>query len=374
MVKIVIGDILKSNAQTIMNTVNCVGIMGRGIALEFKKRFPLMYKDYVKHCEDNLIKRGKPYLFKRLMYPWIINFPTKDHWRSVSRLEDIDKGLQYLQAHYKEWGITSLAIPPLGCGQGQLDWRVVGPIIYKNIKELDIPVELYAPYGTPSEELQPSFLDKIAKRGIPLHKSVYPKISPAWASIVEILRRIEEEPFHPPVGRTIFQKIAYFATVTGIPTSLHYQRGSYGPYTFALKKQITTLVYNDLIREERRGQMFSVHVGPAFDKIKKEYKKHIDMWISNIDKVSDLIMRMDTKQAEIAATVHFVAQELKRNCKMQPSEKDVLNAVMQWKQRRRPPLNEKEVAMTVRNLNMLDWISARASDDLPIKEAEFFHI
>ena len=81
--KILVGDILKSNAQTIVNTVNCVGIMGKGIALEFKNRFPDMFKDYVKRCERNEVRLGEPYLYKTLFGPQIVNFPTKEHWKSA---------------------------------------------------------------------------------------------------------------------------------------------------------------------------------------------------------------------------------------------------------------------------------------------------
>ncbi|MGQ9779784.1 MAG: macro domain-containing protein, partial [Bacillota bacterium] len=146
MVRILVGDLFASKAQTLVNTVNCVGVMGKGVALEFKKRFPKMYEDYVRRCKAGLVKLGKPYLYRNLTGPWILNFPTKDHWRSVSRLSDIVQGLEYLVKHYKEWGITSLAVPPLGCGQGQLEWRVVGPTLYRYLNAMDIPVELYAPY------------------------------------------------------------------------------------------------------------------------------------------------------------------------------------------------------------------------------------
>ena len=154
MIKVLIGDLFTSKAQTLVNTVNCIGIMGKGIALEFKKRFPDMFKDYEERCKRKEVKLGKPYLYRRLMLPWILNFPTKGHWRSVTKLADLERGLEYLLAHYKEWGITSLAVPPLGCGEGQLEWRVVGPTLYRYLSRMDIPVELYAPYGTPHEELQ----------------------------------------------------------------------------------------------------------------------------------------------------------------------------------------------------------------------------
>ena len=371
MIKVIIGDMFESSAQTIVNTVNCIGIMGKGVALEFKKRFPDMFEDYVRRCEAHQVQLGKPYLFKRLVNPWILNFPTKEHWRSVSRLQDIVEGLNYLKAQYKEWGITSLAVPPLGCGQGQLEWRVVGPTLYRHLKELDIPVELYAPFGTPHEELNPAFLDTKKEQvgSMPSPE----RISPAWVAVVEILRKIEEEPFHWPVGRTTFQKIAYFATESGIPTGLKYQRGSFGPYAPELKQRITSLVNNGIIREEQRGRMFAIHVGDTFNDARKAYAEQIKQWNTAIDKIADLFMRMNTEQAEVAATVHFAAQELKKTGTT-PSEKEVLGAVMKWKQKRRPPLDEKTVALTLRYLNMLSWIGATASADLPITEQEILHV
>src|SRR3990172_11361013 len=158
--KILVGDILQSKAQTLINRVNCVGVMGKGIALEFKKRFTEMFEDYVERCERHEVKLGVPYLYKTLLPPQIINFPTKNHWKSFSRLSDIERGLQHLLSHYKQWGVTSLAIPPLGCGNGQLEWKAVGPLIYRYARQMDIPVEMYAPYGTSPRELTPQFLEK----------------------------------------------------------------------------------------------------------------------------------------------------------------------------------------------------------------------
>ena len=167
--KVLVGDILQSKAQTLINTVNCVGIMGKGIALEFKKRFPEMFDDYFKKCERKEVKPGVPYLFRTPLPPQVINFPTKDHWKSVSRIEDIERGLQHLLRYYKEWGITSLAIPPLGWGNGQLEWRAVGPLIYKYAKQMDMSVELYAPYGASPGDLTIEFLSSTAPAAS-LHK------------------------------------------------------------------------------------------------------------------------------------------------------------------------------------------------------------
>ena len=220
--RILVGDILKSKAQTLINTVNCVGVMGKGIALEFKNRFPDMYDDYVQRCQQGEVKPGVPYFYKTLFPPQIINFPTKDHWKSISKLSDIEHGLKHLFEHYREWGVASLAIPPLGCGNGQLEWRVVGPLIYRFVKDMAIPVEMYAPYGTHPKELTVEFLAQGADRHAePAIKNGQSALNPAWVGLVEILSRIEQQPYHWPVGRTLFQKIAYVATNEGLPTGLH---------------------------------------------------------------------------------------------------------------------------------------------------------
>src|SRR5262245_30912204 len=97
------GDLFSSSAQTWVNTVNTVGVMGKGIALGFKRRFPEMFEDYAERCRRKEVKLGTPYLFRRQQLPWVVNFPTKGHWRTVTRLIDIVAGLDYLEAHFREW-------------------------------------------------------------------------------------------------------------------------------------------------------------------------------------------------------------------------------------------------------------------------------
>ncbi len=368
MVKALIGDLFESEAQTIVNTVNCVGVMGKGVALGFRTRFSDMYYDYVARCNAGKVRLGEPYLYRRLIPPWILNFPTKEHWRSVARLQDIVRGLRYLKEHYKEWGITSLAVPPLGCGEGQLEWRVVGPTLYRHLSELEIPVELYAPYGTPQAEMESTFLSEPASLAVASAGAGPFRIKPEWIALVEILARIESEPYHWPVGRTTFQKIAYFATEAGLRTGLTHSRGSFGPYSSDLKARITQLVNNGLIGEERLGNMFAVKTGPTFADARQAYQKNLKEIEPIIERVADLFLRLKTKQAEVAATVRFAAESLAKTSHEQPSERQVLSYVMQWKQKRRPPLDESEVAKTIRNLAALGWLSVKPSADLPLPE------
>ncbi|NQS98575.1 MAG: macro domain-containing protein [candidate division Zixibacteria bacterium] len=366
--KILIGNIIDSPAQTLINTVNCVGVMGKGIALEFKKQFPDMYKDYEMRCQRGDVKLGEPYLYKSLLPPWILNFPTKDHWRSISNWDDIREGLEYLQNKYERWGITSLAVPPLGMGSGKLEWIKIGPFIYRYLNRLDIPVELYAPYGTPQEQLQIEFLEQ----EIQIEKSmmITEEHLPAFIAVIEILRRIYSNRYHHhhSIGRTKLQKIAYIATVIGLVTGLQFQKRSYGPYSAELNNKLTSLVNSGLLIEQKRirGYRFVYKIGSQFEESKMKYQAQLTEWDPIIEKTVDLFMRLDTRQSEIVATIIYSYHDLPRNNKNKPSELDVLNYVKGWKIRRRPPLDESEIADNIRNLAILGWLNVEYSPELPV--------
>jgi O-acetyl-ADP-ribose deacetylase (regulator of RNase III) len=136
------NSIFESKDQTIVNTVNIAGVMGKGLALEFKKRFPDMYKDYREKFENGELDVGKSLLYKKT-HKWILNFPTKKHWRGKSKLEYLEKGLAEFVRMYREWGIESISFPQLGCKNGGLDWSDVQPLMEKYLAEVDIPVTIY---------------------------------------------------------------------------------------------------------------------------------------------------------------------------------------------------------------------------------------
>lgn len=145
MVTFVNGNIFKSPAQVLTNAVNCVGVMSKGIALEFKNRYPKMFDDYKDKCERDLVKPGQPYLWEDDSVQ-ILNFPTKRNWRDHSLLQDIEDGLKYLAINYERMGIQSLAMPALGCGLGGLRWPEVQPLIMKHLGTIpDLDVYVYEP-------------------------------------------------------------------------------------------------------------------------------------------------------------------------------------------------------------------------------------
>ena len=145
MIKIKTGNIFETECSTIVNAVNCVGVMGKGIALEFKKRYPDMFNEYVKLCRDGQVEPNKPYVYFDKSGIKILNFPTKNHWRTKSKLSYIVDGLDWFVENYLGYGIESIAFPALGCGNGGLSWKEVYSTMNEKLKPLPIYIEIYSP-------------------------------------------------------------------------------------------------------------------------------------------------------------------------------------------------------------------------------------
>ena len=152
--KLTEGNILNADAQALVNTVNTVGVMGKGIALQFKKAFPEMFEEYEAACKAKELQPGQMHVFDRgqIFNPrYVINFPTKRHWKGKSKIADIEAGLDALVEELTARGIKSVAIPPLGCGHGGLDWDEVRPLIERAMDRVPgVEALIYIPKGIPS--------------------------------------------------------------------------------------------------------------------------------------------------------------------------------------------------------------------------------
>lgn len=134
------GTVFNTPAKTMVNTVNCKGIMGAGLALEFRLRYPTMYEDYVKKCNENKLSIGRPNIFKINENLWVLNFPTKHHWKDKSKLQYIEDGLAYFREHYSKIDIKTVAFPKLGTSNGGLDWKDVQILMENYLSDIDIDV------------------------------------------------------------------------------------------------------------------------------------------------------------------------------------------------------------------------------------------
>ena len=364
--KAVIGDMFVSDAQTLVNTVNCVGVMGKGVALKFKQLFPEMFDDYVHRCLRKAVKLGEPYIYVDKSGVNIINFPTKDHWRSASRVSDIEQGLTYLADHVQAWGITSIAMPPLGCGNGGLEWTEVGPLIYRKLHELSIDVEVFAPYGTPSTELKTDFLAAPAQLSLEGKGRRHEKMNPSWVTLVEVLKELESQPYAPPVGRTIFQKICYVVTELGVATGFEFGKGSFGPFSADVKPALQDFANRNWLQEKPLGRMVALSVGEQFERERSRYLPDIERHRKTIDKTVDLFSRIkNTEQAEEVLTVLYASRQVKKGDRSADiEEQQIYDYIIEWKKAWDTPEKRAAIASAVRNLALLGWVRVRASESM----------
>lgn len=152
MITVIKGSLLDSRAQVLVNPVNCVGVMGKGLALEFSKRWPRMFTDYTVRCSQKQLRLGEPYIW-RGDGTWIMNFPTKRHWREASPISAVSDGLKWIVQHWPEEGIRSLAMPMLGCGNGGLPVMDVAQEIVRHLGRIPLQTYLYMSPGCTEDEL-----------------------------------------------------------------------------------------------------------------------------------------------------------------------------------------------------------------------------
>ncbi|KEQ19355.1 type II toxin-antitoxin system antitoxin DNA ADP-ribosyl glycohydrolase DarG [Endozoicomonas numazuensis] len=219
MIKLTQGNLLRANAEALVNTVNCVGYMGKGIALQFKKAFPENFTAYHQACKKQLVVPGSMFVYEygdMIQRRVIINFPTKRHWRNPSRMEDVESGLLALVEEVKARNIKSIAIPPLGCGLGGLNWSEVKPRIEAAFSELpDVEVLLYEPKGAPAPKDQPVSTSK-------------PEMSHSQALMILLMARYHQ--FDYRLSLLEFHKLAYLLQEQGADLKLRYKAHHYGPY------------------------------------------------------------------------------------------------------------------------------------------------
>lgn len=230
------GDLLESNVEALVNTVNCVGVMGKGIALQFKRRYPEVFRTYKRACDAGAVRLGRVQILptEEMTGPkWVINFPTKGHWKARSRLADIEAGLQDLRRTLVQYDIGSVAIPPLGAGNGGLDWSLVRPLIESALGDLDLEVILFEPSGRSAYAVQ---------------GARYVRMTPARALLLRLVdlyaeERLDIEPWSEPhtASHLEIQKLMYFAEVFDPSLDLRFERGPYGPYSERVRHLIAEM-------------------------------------------------------------------------------------------------------------------------------------
>lgn len=338
------GDILNADVEALVNTVNCVGIMGRGIALQFKNMFPENFEAYAAACARDEVQPGKMFIFEtgHLTNPrFIINFPTKRHWRGKSRIEDIQAGLRSLVTEVRQRGIKSIAIPPLGSGLGGLEWSEVKPLILSAAEELpDVDVEIYEPRGAPDP--------KVMTRT----KNV-PNMTPGRASLVVLMERYLRGLLDPLITLLELHKLLYFMQVAGQPLNLPYRKALYGPYAENLR-HVLKAVEGHLVSgyadggdaPDKKLELVpgAVADAEAFLREDEETKRRFEM-------VADLVEGFETPYGlELLSTVHWVIAH-----EGATSADEAIKLTYAWGPRKKQ-FTQRQIALAFEVLTAKGWI------------------
>lgn len=338
------GDILKDDAEALVNTVNCVGVMGRGIALQFKNAFPENFKAYAKACKSGDVQPGRMFVFETgaLTPPrFIINFPTKRHWRGKSRVADIEAGLKALVEVLREKRIRSVAVPPLGSGLGGLDWSDVRRHIQSALQSLpDVSVRVYEPEGAPSSDTMK-------------HTREVPRMTAGRAALVELTHRYLGGLLDPFVTLLEVHKLMYFMQEAGEPLRLKFAQAPYGPYAENLRHVLRAI----------EGHLVSGYAdgGDAPDKQLNLVPGAVDDAAAfladheetraRFDKVAELVEGFESPAGlELLATVHWVmTHEAIR------SPDDVLARTYAWNPRKRQ-FTPRQIGIALNVLSRQGWV------------------
>ncbi|MDF2369931.1 MAG: macro domain-containing protein [Rhizobiaceae bacterium] len=336
------GDLFKKDVDALVNTVNCVGVMGRGVALQFKKVFPNNFKLYKAACDQGEMVPGRMFITERnaLSGPkYIINFPTKRHWRGKSRLEDIETGLVALRQDIIRLGIQSIAIPPLGSGLGGLNWADVRQRIEAALSDLDCDVIVFEPSETPDAKAM-------------ARTRAVPNMTPGRATLVTLLDRYLEGLLDPFVTLIEVHKLMYFMQEAGQPLRLQFKKHHYGPYAENLRHVLHAIEGHLISGYADGGDLPNkqIELVPGAVGDAKSIVEHDNETKARFDRVSELVSGFETPYGlELLASVHWlVVHEGIRD------PEKILHSLHSWNERKQR-FTPRQVHVAIERLAQTGW-------------------
>lgn len=343
------GNLLEADVEALVNTVNTEGVMGKGMALQFKKAFPEMFEEYRKACKAGEVMIGVMHVFRRnsLAGPrYIINFPTKKQWREPSRLEYIQAGLDALAEEIKKLNIQSIAIPPLGCGFGGLNWKDVYPLIEKNLNQFPgVCFQVYPPQDSPGAE-----------------KMVVRTQRPEMSQVRAIVLRILNQYCALGYELTLLEvhKLLYFLQESGESLRLRFKKEYYGPYADNLR-HVLNLFEGHFIQGFADGRNKPDTKITLLPEALDEAEKVLSMDGSpgaeskaRLVRVIDLIEGFESPYGmELLATVHWAS----RYDGTATDEETAVQSVHSWNDRKRRMMKPDHIRTAWRRLHNQGWIN-----------------
>jgi len=353
MIEFTSGNLLKAPAEALINTVNTEGVMGKGIAYQFKQAHPKMYEDYAQACKKGQVQLGRMHVYELghlLSGPkFIINFPTKGHWRARSRLRDVETGLQDLVRVVRELGIKSIAIPPLGCGNGGLNWNDVRPLIEGAFAAIPgVHAYVYPPEGAPSA----TDMARATTR---------PKMTSARAVLIALMDRYVKGLLEPFVTLLEVQKLLYFMQEAGEPLKLDFQQARYGPFATNLRFELARMEGHFITgfgdAEEKPGKVLELLEG-ANDQATNFLMPREDS-AKRMDRVALLIEGFeDSHGMELLSTVHWV---MVRDEQARSDLNAAIRGVHAWSGRKQELMTPEQIEAAWKRLVRGDWHFMSAS-------------
>lgn len=344
MIETAAGDILEADAEALVNTVNCVGAMGRGIALQFKHAYPDNFKEYAAACKRGDVQPGRMLVHDtgQLSPRWIVNFPTKRHWRGRSRLEDIRSGLEALVAEIADREIRSIAVPPLGSGLGGLDWPIVRDVIEDALAAVpDVRVLLYEPSADAARARAPQRTDPL-------------RMTAGRAALVGLVRRYLSGMTEPGISLLEIHKLMYFLQIAGEPLRLRYVKGHYGPYAENLRHVMRDIEGHLTSGFSGEGDSPSeqIELLPGASDRSRAFLSDHPAIAERSGRVAELVDGYETPYGlELLASVHWVmAKEGAR------TSDDVIDAVHNWSQAKQR-FSGAQIELAAQRLADQQWIA-----------------
>lgn len=357
MIEFAQGNLLTSDTEALVNTVNVVGVMGKGVALQFKQAFPANYRDYRAACQRKDVRLGTMHVWDSGQFGdrrYVINFPTKGHWRSPSRIEDIEAGLANLIEVVSDLEIRSIALPALGCGNGGLDWADVLPLIERALGDLPIRAVVYPPAGAP------------AARDMVVATS-RPTMTYGRAALLCLVGQYSaaalSERFdlvRPGASLLEIQKVMYLLQECGQPLRLQYAKGRYGPYAENLNKVLEGLEghyirgYGD--RSQAVLDLEPIELLPGAEGEARDWlsRERPDVKL-DVERVLELVRGWESAYGmELLATVMFAARS---DVAVRDQPARAVDCVHAWNRRKQATFPEGHVIQAWERLVAFDWLS-----------------
>jgi O-acetyl-ADP-ribose deacetylase (regulator of RNase III) len=345
------GNVLTADCEALVNTVNTVGVMGKGIALQFKQAFPDNFRQYERACRAGEVRAGRMFVVPTglLGNPrYIVNFPTKRHWRQPSRLEYIVEGLTDLVAQVRALEVRSIAVPPLGCGSGGLEWAVVRPLIERAFGALpEVRVLLFAPAAAPHAATMPV-------------RTARPAMTRGRAILVRLLELYRAMDYR--LSRLEVQKLTYFMQEAGEPLRLNFAKAPFGPYADNLNHALQRMEGHYLRGYGDRSRDAQLHLLPGATEEACGFLAGMSAVERRLGRVRDLIDGFETPYGmELLASVHWIATRENEEARRDPMI--AAAGVHGWSLRKRERFRQPHIITAWRRLHDQRWLDAAPSPE-----------